>query len=97
MKTKTQKIKRSDLKILYDKVCESWQREIEKLILWSDSNIIEVFNDLIIKAYKEADVDQKKLLEKYFDIEELFDYTKIKSLEDVYKLLKIKESDFYDI
>jgi hypothetical protein len=66
---KTQEIKRSDLKAIYPKVCEGWQKIIMELVFLQDEGKnIQVDEELIKKAYSEADSDQRKLIEKYFTI-----------------------------
>lgn len=70
MKNKTQKILASDLAKIYPNVCETWQKEIAKyLVKFVDEKYIIVEEELILKAYKQADNSQKSLLEKYFEIE----------------------------
>lgn len=66
---KTQEIKRSDLKAIYPKVCAGWQKIIMELaFLQDEGQNIQVDEELIKKAYSEANNDQKKLIEKYFKI-----------------------------
>ncbi len=64
----TQKIKKSDLKIIYNSICESWQNKLKDIILWSEGNYVELEESLILQGYKEANADQKQLIEKYFKI-----------------------------
>jgi len=92
---KTHKIKKSDLRDIYSKVCQSWQKTILELILFQDTKEIEVENELVLKAYNEADSEQKKLIEKYFKIEsnDLFSVTTYK---EVCKRLGIKELTIKD-
>lgn len=63
-----QTIKRSDLRDINNIVCHKWQEKIATLI--SNHNIfddiIEVPNDLLSEAYKEATLVQQQLLYKYF-------------------------------
>jgi hypothetical protein len=82
----TQKIKKSDLKIIYENVCEGWQKTLQDLILWSESSEIEISNDLIQKGYSEANDKQKKLIKKYFKLENLDVLSKIKDFKDILKL-----------
>jgi hypothetical protein len=82
----TQKIKKSDLKIIYENVCEYWQKILQDLILWSESSEIEISNDLIQKGYNEANDKQKKLIEKYFKLENSDILSKIKDFKDILKL-----------
>lgn len=82
----TQKIKKSDLKIIYDSVCQDWQKTLQDLILWSEGIEVEISNDLIEKGYNQANDSQKKLIEKYFKIENLDILSKIKDFKDILKL-----------
>jgi hypothetical protein len=62
-----QTISRSNLKAIHGKVCSKWQAVIEDKLkenIFDES--IFVPNDLLIEAFKEADLDQTKLLLKYF-------------------------------
>lgn len=94
---KTQQIKRKDLAKIYKEVCISWQKIIADLLVEQvDSDIIEVSNELITKAYNEADSDKKKLVNKYFDIIVVKKITdRINDLGDVFKLLSKNEDDFF--
>jgi hypothetical protein len=65
----TQSISRKNLQTIHSKVCSKWQGRIEeelKANLFAD--VIEVDNDLISEAFREADKDQLVLLSKYFKI-----------------------------
>lgn len=67
---KTQQISRDNLKELYDVVCSDWKEVIkEHLSTQSFSDKISVKEEVINEAYKEANKDQKTLLEKFFKIE----------------------------
>ena len=62
-----QSISRSDLKTVHSHVCSKWQDVIKDKLkenIFDES--IFVPNDLLIKAFEEADSDQTKLLLKYF-------------------------------
>ena len=62
-----QSISRSDLKTVHSHVCSKWQAVIEDKLkenIFDES--IFVPNDLLIKAFEEADSDQTKLLLRYF-------------------------------
>lgn len=89
----TQKIKREDLLILYNNVCTSWKEEITKLVLFQTTNDIEVEEDLITRAYKEADSEQKLMISKYFKIKNNIDLKNIKSFDDILKLANINKKD----
>lgn len=91
----TQIIKKADLKVLYKEVCPDWQKVIAELILFQDGNSIEVENEVIERAYSQANNDQKKLLNKYFKLEseDLFSVTTYK---EVCNRLKIKELTIKD-
>ena len=81
---KNQTIKRSDLKIIYNNVCQDWQNTIKDLLLWQEGSSIEISEELIQKGYNQADSEQKKLIEKYFKIstpKSIID--KIKTFDDV--------------
>lgn len=81
---KTQNIKRSNLKVIYDNVCENWQKIITDMLLWNTKDIIEIEEAIILKGYNQANPEQKVLLEKYFKINTPKDLTKIlKTWEDV--------------
>lgn len=66
---KTQKITRSNLQVVYNSICQDWQKKLEKILLWSEGKQIEIPETLIQKGYKAANAEQKKLIEKYFKIE----------------------------
>jgi hypothetical protein len=62
-----QLISRNSLKAIHSRVCSKWQAVIEDKLkenIFDES--IFVPNDLLIKAFEEADTDQTKLLLKYF-------------------------------
>jgi hypothetical protein len=63
-----QTIKRSDLRDINNVVCRKWQEKIANLVSNSDmfDETIEVSNDLLADAYKEATLVQEELLNKYF-------------------------------
>jgi hypothetical protein len=63
-----QKIKRKDLKQIYNIVCDSWKEKIKDALLWKDGDSIEVEDNIIEKGYNEADTSQKKVISKYFKI-----------------------------
>lgn len=66
---KTQTISRCDLSAIYPLVCDGWKKKIaEHLVEQCNTDTIVVSNDLIKQAYAAADNDQKKLLQKHFDI-----------------------------
>lgn len=91
----TQKIKRSELKVLYDNVCQNWQNKIKEELLWNSGDIIEIREDVILQGYNEANLEQKKLIEKYFVINKpgkLID--KLKTWEDVLRYAKEKGYKF---
>ena len=64
----TQKIKRSELKVIYDSVCQNWQNKIKEELLWNSNDIIKIKEDIILQMYNEVTLEQKKLIEKYFVI-----------------------------
>ena len=89
----TQKIKKSDLKVIYNSVCEDWQKKLQEILLWSEGKEVEIPEELIQQGYKEANNDQKKLIEKYFKIEtpkSIID--QIKDINSVYKILGVKRN-----
>ncbi len=90
---KTQKINRSNLKILYDNSCQDWQKIIANLVLFQEGKEIEVEEKLIEKAYNAANSDQKVLLNKYFKIKSNKIIDRVKTWTDVLNELNIKESD----
>jgi len=62
-----QTISRSNLKAIHSRVCSKWQAKIEdKLKENIFDETISVPKDLLIEAFEEADLDQTKLLLKYF-------------------------------
>lgn len=91
-----QKINRDDLGSLYNKVCPSWKDTIASLLIAQPfSKNIEVSQELITSAYKEANTEQRKLIGKYFKIIEEIDICKqVSDLNSVYKILGIKEKDY---
>lgn len=85
------KIKKKDLKEIYDSISTScqWRKKIENLIMWSDCSSVEVDKTLIEQGYKEANSEQKKLIEKYFKIETPKNICEqITDINSVYSLLK---------
>lgn len=89
----TQKIKRKDLLVLYNTVCDSWKEEITKLVLFQTTNDIEIEEELIIRAYNDANSNQKELLNKYFKIKNKINTKNIKSFDDILKLANINKKD----
>ena len=89
----TQKIKRKDLLVIYNAVCTSWKEEITKLVLFQTTNDIEIEEELITKAYNEADSNQKEMLNKYFKIKKDINLKNIKSFDDILKLANINKKD----
>jgi hypothetical protein len=66
---KSQTISRKHLSEIYGQVCEAWQKKIAQLIITQhDTNDIVVPEELIKQAYSAANADQKKIIEKYFNI-----------------------------
>ena len=93
---KTQKISRQNLLELYNNVCENWQKEITKLVLFQTTNEIEVEQTLITKAFSEANEKQNKLLNKFFKVEKERDEELMEiasSWGNLLKYLKKKEND----
>lgn len=89
----TQKIKKSDLKLIYNSICQDWQKKLQEILLWSEGKEVEISEELIQQGYKEANNDQKKLIEKYFKIEtpkSIID--QIKDINSVYKILGVKRN-----
>lgn len=86
---KTQKIKREHLKIIYDSVCDGWQKKIEAIILWNNESMIEIDETLILEGYNAANEKQKDLLERYFKIPKEANYADFDDiLKSVGKTLK---------
>jgi hypothetical protein len=84
---KTQSIKREQLADIYNNVCQDWQKEISKLVLFQSGVNIKVSEELILKGYKAANDDQKKLITKYFKIEENINILqKVKNFSDILKI-----------
>ena len=81
----TQTIKKSDLTIIYNEICQGWQRTLNQYLLWSEGKYVELPNDLIEKGYNEANSKQKELIKKYFKIN-IFDLNSIKSFDDILKI-----------
>ena len=48
----TQKIKKSDLKIIYSQICQGWQSTLNEYLLWSEGKYVELPNSLIEKGYE---------------------------------------------
>jgi len=89
----TQTVKRKDLLEIYNNVCQSWKEEITKLVLFQTTDDIEVGDEIIKRAYSEADSTQKKMLNKYFKIKEEINLKNIKSFDDILKLVNLKEEN----
>jgi len=81
----TQKIKKSDLKIIYSQICQGWQSTLNEYLLWSEGKYVELPNNLIEKGYDEANSKQKELIKQYFKIN-TFDLSDIKSFDDILKI-----------
>lgn len=81
----TQKIKKSDLKIIYNQICHGWQTTLNQYLLWSEGKYVELPNDLIERGYNEANSKQKELIKQYFKIN-TFDLNSIKSFNDILKI-----------
>lgn len=91
----TQKIKRSDLKVIYDNVCQDWKNIITDMLLWNVESSIEIEEETILKGYNQANSEQKVLLEKYFKINKPINLIeKIKTWKDVLKYAKEKGYTF---
>lgn len=88
MATKTQQISRKNLHSIYNSVCEGWQKKIAEILVEQQiNNEIDISEELLLKAYNEADNKQKKFLEKFFVIntpKKLLDG--IKSFDDILKI-----------
>ena len=95
---KIHKITRSDLEIIYSKVCNSWKTKIDnELNSQKFSSEINVSNDVLLQAYKEGDSDHKKLIDKYFTIDHPKSLFDVKTYKEVCKRLgqdELDESDF---
>lgn len=89
---KTQTISRCDLSAIYPLVCDGWKKKIvEHLVEQCNTDTIVVSNDLIKQAYAAADSDQKKLLQKHFDIS----FGRSTTLAGIAKELGISEDSLY--
>lgn len=95
---KTQKIKRKNVSEIYNKVCDGWKLKIASILIEQpDGDTIEVANSILQEAYKVANNDQKKFIEKHFDIGFGGTFSKVTSYSDICKVLgedEIEESDF---
>jgi hypothetical protein len=84
---KMQTIARKNVAEIYNAVCQGWQQKIDKIM--SDqkfSDTIEVDETIITAAFKEADANHKKILNKYFENpKSIFD--KIQTIEDVLRIV----------
>lgn len=90
----TQKISKKNLKEIYSNVCEGWQKKLTEILLWSEGKEVELENSMIEQGYKEANPEQKKLIEKYFTIntpKKMID--KVKTFQDILDLAGVEESD----
>lgn len=89
-----QKIPRKALLEIYKAVCDGWKTKIANELAEQVSKDIEIDNKIIEEAYNAANVDQVKLLNKYFKrIKPKFIIDEINTLKDIYKLTKSKEED----
>lgn len=88
---KTQTISRKELAKIYEIVCEGWQKVISKLVLFQSGEEIEVENELILKAYNEADSTQKEMIKKHFKVESNKIQDRLKTWEDIVKYLGISQ------
>ncbi len=90
-----QEISRKDLAIIYkSNICDGWRKKIaDTLIEQVDAKVIEVSDAVIKAAYSEASTEQKKLIEKYFEIrteKKIID--KIKDLDDIFEFNDVDET-----
>lgn len=91
-----QTIKKAKLIEISKDICDSWRKEILNLVLEQDGSNIEVPNDLIKRAYNEANAKQKKFIEDHFEIINS-NFKKIKDYPDVCDALgidELNENDF---
>lgn len=87
----THKIKKSELKVIFDNVCQDWQKKLTNILLWAEGKDVEISDEILQQGYKEANADQKKLIEKYFKIEKPQDICdKIQTWNDVLKINNLK-------
>ncbi len=92
-----QKINRVNLHILYEAVknCTTWKGRIEKALIEQQlNNEIETEDAVLLEAYSQANAEQKKLLEKFFDIKtpkKIID--QINGIEDVFSITGKKYND----
>lgn len=64
---KTYEVTRQELQVIYPNVCKDWQAEINKVASVNPiADVIQVDEELIKRAYDEANGDQKKWLNKVF-------------------------------
>jgi hypothetical protein len=90
----TQKIRRTDLKYFYDKVCDGWKTAIFNHLADQIGEEITVDNALLLKAYNEADASIKKELKKRFTIIDSSKwYEKFQTIDDIYKHFDLKRED----
>lgn len=92
---KTQKILKTNLKVIYENVCKDWQKIISDLTLWSEGKYVEISGDLIEKGYKDANDKQKEFIEKYFKIEKPKDL--LKEIKDFNDILKVSNKTLKDV
>ena len=84
---KTQKISKSDLKVIYDSVCRDWQKKLQDILLWSEGKTVEIPEELIKQGYEAANSEQKQLIEKYFTITVVKPITeRVKNFEDILEI-----------
>lgn len=90
---KVQTITRLGLQELYKIACNNWKQEIANLVLFQSGDKIEVEEDLIKKAFNEADQEKKILLQKYFTIKSDKITDRIETMDDVYRALGVSEDE----
>lgn len=90
-----QQILKSNLKIIYNEICQNWKNTLNEYLLWSEGKYVEIPEELLKKGYKEANDKQKKLIEKYFKIEKPKGL--LKEIKDFNDILKISGKTLKDI
>src|SRR6185436_19367330 len=89
-----QKINKKGLQELYKNVCPDWQKTISELVLFQEGKEIEVEEELIQKAYNEANSEQKKLLNKFFKVKSDKIWEEINTWDKILEKIGLEESVF---
>lgn len=92
--SKTQTLTRKALAEIYPSICKDWKIKVADLLMASkDAENIKFDNSFIEEAYKAANNEQKQMIQRNFDLTFMGISPRVSSLEEIYKLLKVKREN----